>query len=73
MARSVNEMNLRELQALTRYVDAIARRDVLVQLGIVEVEEARQHLLVEFDGRLKEASEANATRDESFRLALLHL
>lgn len=73
MARSVNEMNLRELQALTRYVDAIARRDVLVQLGIVEVEEARQRLVAEFDGRLREASRANATRDETFRLALLHL
>ncbi len=73
MARSVNEMNLHELHELTGYVDAIARRDVLVRLGIVETEDARLRLIQEFDRRLKETSGERTTRDDAFRLALLGL
>ncbi len=73
MARSVNEMNLHELRALTRYVDAIARKDVLVRLGIVEVDDAKQRLITEFDRRLQETSSARGSEDEAFKLALLQL
>ncbi len=73
MARSINEMTLEEHRALTRYVDAIASRDVCVQLGLEDAEAARLRLRAAFDRRLRLASTAAVPRDEAFKAALLAL
>ncbi len=73
MVRSINEMTLQEHEELTRYVEAIARRDVCVQLGIADAEAIRLRLRSEFDRGLRLASTREPTRREAFRSALLSL
>ncbi len=73
MARSINEMTLEEHRALTRYVEAIASRDVCVRLGLEDAEAARLRLRATFDRRLRLASTVAGTRNDAFIAAMREL
>ncbi len=73
MSRSINEMTLQEHRVLTAYVDAIARRDPCVQLGLVDPDAARQSLRRRFDQGLRVASATQLTPNEAFVAALREL